>query len=100
MKTKYNVGDHILIGAVVTEIVINKNIRYEIRTTEASNSYGTIAMRINEADIKTGPSEFLGCDECKYDHTGMRDWPCCDCEHNHISHFSPKIKEDEDVIDE
>ncbi len=99
MKTKYNIGDHVLIGAVVNEITIDKyHINYTVRTTEARGTGGLILLEIYEENIKTGPSEFLGCDECKYDHTGMRDWPCCDCEHNHISHYEPK--EDEDVIDE
>lgn len=99
MKTKFNIGDHIQIGAVVTEIVIDKyNIKYEIRTTEARGNYGPAALMIYESDVKTGPTEFNGCDNCKHDRVPMTAYPCSDCEHNHISHYEPK--EDEDVIDE
>ena len=99
MKTKYDTGDHVLIEAVVTEILISKNnIQYWVRTTDARNNYGTAVLKIYEADIKTGPDEFTGCDNCKHDRVPMTAYPCSDCEHNHISHYEPK--EDEDVIDE
>ena len=99
MKTKYDTGDHVLIEAVVTEILISKNnIQYWVRTTDAINNYGTAVLKIYEADIKTVPDEFNGCDNCKHDRVPMTAYPCSDCEHNHISHYEPK--EDEDVIDE
>ena len=94
MKTKYNIGDHVLIEAVVTEIVISTDIKYEIRTTKARNSYGTVGLKICEADIKTGSDEFNGCDNCKHDRVPMTAYPCLDCEHNHISHYEPKEAED------
>ena len=99
MKTKYDIGDHILIEAVVTRITINDTyIRYETRTTDAMGNGGPAILRVYEADIKKGPDEFNGCDNCKHDRVPMTAYPCSDCEHNHISHYEPK--EDEDVIDE
>lgn len=95
MKTRYDIGDHVLIEAVVTEIVIDKyNIKYEIRTTEARGDYGPAALTIYESDVKQKPDEFNGCDNCKYDHVLMTAYPCSDCEHNHISHYEPKEVED------
>ncbi len=103
MKTKYDIGDHVLIEAVVTGIQIEEYTTiYKLRTTEAVSPYTTGGasriLKANEEDVFPKPDEFNGCDNCKHDRVPMTAYPCTDCEHNHISHYEPK--EDEDVIDE
>ena len=99
MKTKYNIGDHVLIGAVVEQrSVQNNGTYYRIRTEKAKGDWGPASLLVKEEDVKQKPDEFNGCDNCKHDRVPMTAYPCTDCEHNHISHYEPK--EDEDVIDE
>lgn len=103
MKTKYDIGETVLIKAVVTGITIKKRggqiIEYEIKTDKARTpDWELPTLEIDEKDIVQIPDEFNGCDNCKHDRVPMTAYPCSDCEHNHISHYEPK--EDEDVIDE
>ena len=99
MKTKYNIGDHVLIEAVVEQITVRSGgIFYRVRTEKAKGDWGPASLLAKEEDVKQKPYEFNGCDNCKHDRVPMTAYPCSDCEHNHISHYEPK--EDEDVIDE
>ena len=99
MKTKYDIVDHVLIETVVEQISVrNVGIYYRVRTEKAKGDWGPASLLVKESDVKTGPDEFNGCDNCKHDRVPMTAYPCSDCEHNHISHYEPK--EDEDVIDE
>lgn len=99
MKTKYDIGDHVLIEAVVEKITVqNSGIFYRVRTEKAKGDWGPASLLTEEEDVKQKADEFNGCDNCKHDRVPMTAYPCSDCEHNHISHYEPK--EDEDVIDE
>ena len=92
MKTKYNIGDHVLIEAVV------EGIQVERYTNEYRIRMDSVVLKTDEENILPKPDEFNGCDNCKHDRVPMTAYPCSDCEHNHISHYEPK--EDEDVSDE
>lgn len=91
MKTRYNIGDHVLIETVVEGIQIERDTTvYRIRTTAG----GGAVLKANEVDLLPKPDEFNGCDNCKHDRVPMTAYPCSDCEHNHISHYEPKEAED------
>ena len=87
MKTKYDIGDHVLIEAVVEGIRIKRNTKYTIKADK-------VVLEAKEEELLPKPDEFNGCDNCKYDHVLMTAYPCLDCEHNHISHYEPKEAED------
>ena len=103
MKTKYDIGETVLIEAVVEAAEIEEYATmYRLRATDATNPFehrwlGRL-LKAKEENILPKPDEFNGCDNCKHDRVPMTAYPCSDCEHNHISHYEPK--EDEDVIDE
>lgn len=95
MKTRYDIGDHVLIEAVIESITIRDiGILYIVRTEKAKGDWGPASLVTKEEDVKQKPDEFNGCDNCKYDHVLMTAYPCSDCEHNHISHYEPKEVED------
>ena len=99
MKTKYDIGDQVLIKAKITESAIkNKNrIIYGIEVHMTNDNEYLLAA--DEKDIRKNRTKFNGCDNCKYDRVPMTAYPCSDCEHNHISHYEPKEDEDEDNND-